>query len=148
MEITERLSQHGASDADIQNFESVIDAKLPTDYRDFLSVWNGGRPAASNFDTAEQGIGSMVHFFYTLDTVAKSYRMIDKYQVYSDRIPPGLVPIACDDFGNQILINLNLDYYGTIYFWGHENENPEGEPYWDNIIKICNSFKDFSDILY
>lgn len=58
MEIIEAVSHERPSEAEIQEFERRLGGRLPADYREFLSCWNGGRATASTFrfrDSAEEG---------------------------------------------------------------------------------------------
>ncbi len=142
MEITERISAHGASEEEIAAFERWLGVVLPVDYRTFLAEVNGGRPKPRVFE-GPTGDGSLVHFFFTLNADASHYRLHKEIKAYAGRIPEKLLPIACDDFGNLVLLDLGAKSLGAIYFWDHEQENMDGDPYWDNIAFISPSFTEF-----
>ncbi|AGA28933.1 SMI1/KNR4 family protein [Singulisphaera acidiphila] len=147
MEITERISTGGASEDDIRSLERRIGVDLPVDYRTFLAKENGGRPRPTAFE-GPNGDGSVVHFFFTLDPNASHYRLHEKIDTYAGRIPEGLLPIACDDFGNLVLLDVGAKSVGAIYFWDHEEENMDGDPFWDNISFISASFAEFVESLH
>ena len=147
-----------ATSQDIASYEKLIAFKLPSDYREFLTTKNGGRPA--NFDDLacrvhwngqtwadpieEEGID----YFYKIDekdiglglqATFKAYTHVDK------RIPDGLIPIAIDQGGNQYLLNLNNDSYGTVHFWFKDFAVTEDdvEPDFRNVGFVANSFTEF-----
>jgi len=147
MEITERLSETGASEAALNALEDHVGARLPSDYRVFLQTVNGGRPKLRAFDALDGEEGSSVQFFFTLDENAPNYYILKKLDVFFDRIPSGLLPIACDSFGNLVLLDLGAESYGAVYFWDHENENMDGDPHWDNVSRVAGSFSQFVQLL-
>jgi len=148
MEITERISRGGASESAIRDFEARLGVVLPEDYRRFLATVNGGRPKPRNFDAANGDDGSLVHFFFTLDPDAPHYQLTRKIETYTGRVPDRLLPIGCDDFGNLVLLDVGGAKPGAVYFWDHERENPDGDPYWDNISTVASSFTEFVNSLY
>jgi hypothetical protein len=145
MEIVEPLSMIGAKATDIEQLEHLVGAMLPADYRDFLIENNGGRPAPSafRFEQYQKPQESLVDWFFTLNEKETAYLLPRALEVYMGRIPAPLLPIACDPFGNLILLDLGAKSVGPIYFWDHENENPEGDPWWDNISFVASSFTEF-----
>jgi hypothetical protein len=56
------------------------------------------------------------------------------------RIPPSMLPIADDSFGNLILISL---INGAVYFWNHEISDGTDDP----GDQISSSFMDFVEHL-
>jgi hypothetical protein len=142
MDITQRISTRGASEEEIRALERWLGAVLPVDYRTFLAEVNGGRPKQRAFE-GPTGDGSVVHFFFTLDADGSHYRLYKETKAYAARIPEKLLPIACDPFGNLVLLDLGAKSVGAVYFWEHEQENMDGDPYWDNISFISPSFTAF-----
>lgn len=147
MQIVDKLSQGGAATSQIDELESRIGTTIPMDYRRFLAEINGGRPSPSAFE-GPSGDGSVVNWFFTLNHDEQIYFIPRRIEVYTDRLPPKLLPIASDPFGNLVLLDLGVKSIGAIYFWDHENENPDGDPWWDNIAYIAPSFTDFVNGLH
>jgi cell wall assembly regulator SMI1 len=147
MRITKRFSQTGASEESIQKLESEIGLRLPDDYRRFLAAYNGGKPEPSGFafETDEGPSDSAVRYFLTLER-DKNYGILENIRDYQDRIPKGLMPIACDSFGNLVLIDVGAKALGSVYFWDHEKESME-EPTWENISFVAPSFTAFEQAL-
>lgn len=147
MVITERLTELVASDEDLNALEERIDAKLPDEYRSFLKAFNGGRPTPREFVAMDGDEGSSVQFFFTLDKAAPHYYILKERQIFEGRIPKNTLAIACDSFGNLVLLDLGAKTFGTVYFWDHENENMDGDAHWDNIFPVASSFDEFLRIL-
>lgn len=123
MQIKEKLSPAGATPEDISGLESRLGTPLADDYRKFLSQWNGGKPDKRQFTCADGDNGGSLRAFFTIDRSAKYYNLFKEYEIYEDRIPPKTLPIACDSFGNLVLLNLGTrGQHGAIYFW----ETPKG----------------------
>ena len=55
--------------------------------------------------------------------MGKPYTIDEKIKAYQGRVPPGLLPIGCDSFGNLLLLDFAARKRGAIYFWDHEREN-------------------------
>lgn len=145
MHIVETLAAAGAANSDLEELERLLRTSLPKDYRDFLAETNGGRPEPSAFTFQQYGRRqeSLVDWFFTLDASEEQYQLLRENEILLGRIPARLLPIACDPFGNILLLDLGAKSIGAVYFWDHENENMEGEPYWDNISYIAASFMEF-----
>lgn len=147
MKIVEKLSSSGATTSQIDDLETRLGATIPTDYRQFLAENNGGRPSPSAFERLT-GEGAVINWFFTLSQEERIHNIYRKINVYRDRLPQKLLPIASDSFGNLVLVDVGAKDVGAIYFWDHENENPEGEPWWDNISFIVPSFSEFINRLH
>jgi hypothetical protein len=104
------------------------------------------KPRTFSFNTAKGETGSAVHFFFALGTNSKSYSIEKKIDVFEDRCPKGLLAIACDPFGNLILLDIGAKKVGNIYFWDHELES-EDDPTWENISFVATSFEEFEHSL-
>lgn len=146
MEIIESLTDEQANEEAIRSLESELGHSLPESYRQFLMELNGGRPAPSAFwfQTASGESDSMVDWFYTL-APDDDYNLRDNLNIFRDRIPAGLIPIACDPFGNQILLGVT-NRHGAVFFWDHELESG-GDPTWDNVLSVASSFSEFLEML-
>ena len=132
-----------ASEHEIRHFEKLIGERLPSAYREFLLGENGGRPERISlvFETEDGVSESVVNYLYTLNDDS-AYSLAEKTEVFEDRIPSTMIPIASDPFGNQFLMKLG-DERGAIYFWDHELENEEGDQD-SNVYLIANSFSEFA----
>ena len=143
------------SETMLKEFELRLSIKLPQDYRDFMLEHNGGYPAeAWDFDFIETGIdkstSSIVSEFYSIDAPDKktyndiATRYVDL--VNASLIPPSLIPIADDVFGNPILLSVSGDDYGHVYFANHELEDTETR--YMVMSPIADSFTEFISKLY
>lgn len=131
-------------EADLVHFEQQLGFTLPSDYRAFLLRHNGGYPEPNyfpiaNFPLDDYGILEWLLCLeegYTLD-------IRRHLEVYRDRIPQGLLPIARDPGGNILCLSLNEHDKGTIFYWDHEGEVGEGAvPDLENVYFVAHSFDD------
>ena len=138
----------GLADESLHRLETEVGSRLPEDYRAFLKEFNGGEPDPSGFVFyADDGPSdSSVRYFLTLDPNATHYNVFDFLRRYADRIPKGVMPIACDSFGNLVIIDVGAKAFGSVYFWDHEKESME-EPTWDSILQVAPSFTAFERAL-
>jgi cell wall assembly regulator SMI1 len=146
-----------ANDAEINRFENLIGHKLPDDYHEFLKSVNGGEldPILSyRFLETGRETESTLQLFYGLHDVDTSNltRLFNVYHVYQKRMPEHLIPIASDEGGNKICLNLSPDKFGEIVFFDHENEVDFEDsedllnPY-RNCHRIAGSFSEFLSLL-
>jgi hypothetical protein len=131
--------------------EKYWDISLPKEYRSFLIHHNGGEPEKSCFNFKDQKKeGSDVRFF--LGIYPDNDRdLLNKIKIYENRIPKNTFPIACDSFGNLIIISVKNKDRGKIYFWDHEMEaNTEAGEIADytNLTLIADSFDEFINGLH
>lgn len=125
----------------IRKLEREFGCELPTAYRKFLLQSNGGRPARQTLLRAGGDAGDVVERFFGLgDAGADLFGVFD---IFSSRIPRGLLPIASDPFGNLILLGLAGPDTGRVFFWDHEIE-PEGNDAPDaNVAPVADAFPQF-----
>jgi hypothetical protein len=129
-----------ASDEDIQRLERHIGRPLPDAYRAYLRQQDGGR-LETNHEAANEvfGVGP--------DTPewADMWRFLD---LYKDRVPAWLLPVAADSFGNLFALSLRDSDRGSVWFWDHEREADEDEPpAEDNIERRAPDWRAFLDSL-
>jgi cell wall assembly regulator SMI1 len=133
----------------IERFERQIGTTLPETYRSFLLRYNGGHPEPNMFPI--QGFYADTHglleWFFC---IAKGdvYDLAENEQLYHNRVPPDLLPIATDPGGNLICLAIEGKNQGKIYFWHHEDEVGKGiHPTYNNVYFVANSFDDLLNSL-
>lgn len=153
-------------------FEKRMGARLPDDYRDFLTRCNGGYApgfltSRTTIDAGDKFIGPSCFFGigypfpkpeYPDDT---NWTLIDLNEmVYDGRIPKDCVLFADDVFGNGFLIGTIGDARGKIFFWDHEEEhlNDSGWKVWKrwnglvagsrNTKLLADTFLEYLENLY
>lgn len=147
MEIIERFSDEKISSrTELEAVENLLRKSLPNDYADFLLAKNGGRPKPSVFQFFENGktTRSRIQCLYGLSS-NPLFGLLQNLRKYGGRIPVGFLPIACDGFGNQLLLSVRKRDHGAIWFWDHEQE--ADEPTMSNMFVISNSFSEFTENL-
>lgn len=131
----------------IDKLEKNLAITLPSQYREFLKKYNGGYPTPDGFFLKDKSDGSSIDRFLGIDVGEHSN--LEKYlDIYKDRIPKNLFPIAHDPGGNLIVIGLSGDTSDKIYFWDHEREPDGYEPGMSNVHLIADSFEEFLGCLY
>lgn len=113
----------------IASIEKEYTIVLPSQYRAFLCKYNGGYTPKTTFKVGK--ISSDIRGFYGLGDVELSLRTTELREWLNAKV----LPIACDSFGNEIVIALSGDDNGKIYFCDHEKGNKP-----DHIAEDLKSF--------
>jgi hypothetical protein len=134
-----------ATPEQVAAFEARIGHPLPGDYRAFLLTLNGGQPERPVFAIPPDN-SDLVRYFPGLHDGPYYHNLEYPQRTYRDqnRMPPELVPIASDPFGNWVCLGVAGEHLGRVYFWNHEREADEDEPpTWDNLRLLAGSFTEF-----
>ena len=74
-----------------------------------------------------------------------SYNVAASWDLMSDQMPKGLVPIG-DSNGDQICLDVSEAGNGRIFHWWHEGDpgedDADGHPGWGNTFLLAHSFTD------
>lgn len=119
------------------NLERQYEIALPTQYKNFLHKYNGGYTPETKFKVGK--ISSDLRGFYGIGDVKLS---LDNVEL-EEWLGKNVFPVACDSFGNYIVIGLSNDDAGKIYFCDHEKGN-KAEYITENLkkfIRCCKSEK-------
>lgn len=128
---------------DIKQFEQEYEVTLPKKYVDFLLEYNGGFPQKSNFKLPDYEGESLVNKFYGIGDMKSNLGKV--FVVLEGEIPEDFISIGNDPGGNEILLGVNGEYQGKVYFWIHDIE-PEDEM--DNMFILAGNFTEFFNNLY
>jgi cell wall assembly regulator SMI1 len=140
-------SNSGTAMEQIRKLETVLQAELPPDYVEFLRVHNGGipaKPCSTFLDETGSETQSGIGHFYGVDTKEDDLEHTWRYYLEEERVPPGYLPIADDVFGNMLLLGIDEQNSGQVYFWDHEREYLEDE---QMISIVASSFSAFLESL-
>jgi cell wall assembly regulator SMI1 len=136
MAVTYRREAPPATLADVDRLEERIGQELPNDYRSYLLHQDGGRLADN--DQAVKVI------FGVREDAPDWSNMWDKLDIFEDRVPEWLLPVAQDEYGNLFAVSLRDEDRGSVWFWDHEEEADEDEPpSEDNIEQRAASWTEF-----
>jgi hypothetical protein len=106
----------GASEAAVRALERRIGGELPEDYRRFVLEHDGGSPEVNELDIPGTDDTAGVNDFMSLRQIHEDLDM------YSDRVPAEMIPIAFAEGGNLIMLGLRD---GRVFFWDHELEDAQ-----------------------
>lgn len=148
MKIKDRIGEPAEEEA-IEAFEKRHGIRLPDDYRDFLASQNGGRPEMDSrvftFQKEDNSTSdSLIDWFSGL-IEREDYSLEGDLDIYEDRVPVGMLPIACDPFGNLILLGVRDPLVSGVWFWDHEIEPTSVQG--SGIYKIADNFEQFIESL-
>jgi hypothetical protein len=107
----------------LATLETKLQARLPAPYRRFLRKYNGGRPEPSYFQRFT------LHTFYSVGLRAKMHDLLANQRRMRKWLPDEVIPIADDDFGNEICLAVRGKNRGKVYFWDHEGGPPDDDPW-------------------
>lgn len=96
--------------------ERRYEITLPIQYKKFLYKYNGGYTPKTKFKVGK--ISSDLRGFFGIGDVGLSLNSVE----LGEWLEKNVFPIACDSFGNYIVISLGNDE-GMIYFCDHEKGN-------------------------
>lgn len=110
------------TEEDIGAFERTQGLALPASYREFLLATNGGRPERDLFaiNGLEGNPLGRIHMFFGLNDPIESCNLDWNLDVFGDRIPKELLPIATTEGVDKICLSLGREKTGAIFYWdGH-----------------------------
>ncbi|HEX8308951.1 MAG TPA: SMI1/KNR4 family protein [Allosphingosinicella sp.] len=139
-----RLSDGGEPlrEAQLRALDDEFGCALPGAYRQFLLDSNGGRPEHQAVLRQEGDSGDLVDRFFGLEP-AGADSLLGAFDLYSSRVPRGLLPVARDPFGNLFLLGLAGPRLGTVCFWDHEAELDEPRRRHRNVTLTADDFSAF-----
>lgn len=127
------------SDAEIAEVEREAGSKLPEEYTQLLSRYGAflfvnsvefmpSKQEPEYVHSAELDLpsgsfsGSQVSAFYGKQHKTQKFVLLQKLQVFRDRMPEGFLPFADDGLGNQLCLGLKTERDPRVYWWDHELE--------------------------
>jgi hypothetical protein len=128
-------SDGGNSLEDISVFEQVINSELPPDYREFLSIVDGG------FLPSDEYPNALVFNKSPVVPVANVFGLRERKPLltlfwYLENLgvplPDDLIAIMDDGSGNLICLGISAERYGKLFF-----------RYGGDIEFVCSSFRGF-----
>lgn len=141
-------SQRPTNLEEIAEFEKLIDAKLPEDYKQFLLKHNGGHPVMNGFELIEtindkESSGAVSWFFplYEGDS-----NLLLWFKLTRNKLPDEYIPIGYDN-GDSICLVIKGENYGKVYYYTSDWSYWSEEDY-NYIYLISNSFTEFINGLY
>lgn len=128
----------------IRAFERKRGIELPQAYTKFLLATNGGVPVNSLFHVKGRPDDPIdnVQSFLGIGVPVPTSELAYAYDIYSGGIPPEIVPIANQDIGNYICLDLRGGA-GRVVYWDHRHFWNTGEWREADLYDIADTFEEF-----
>ncbi|MCM3724619.1 SMI1/KNR4 family protein [Neobacillus cucumis] len=124
----------------LSDFEDVIGYKLPQEYIDFLTEYNGGDPENTIIELPNSEILSIAITDLFGIGIEKINDLKTNFKIYKEIIPKGYIPIARTEGGNLVCL---AGDNGHLFFWDHEIDDIENK----DLLPIANNFEDFLEMI-
>ena len=111
-----KFSNYNVED-NIKEIERKYEIIFPKQYKMFLHKYNGGYTPKTKFKVGK--ISSDLRGFFGVGDAKLSLKDVG----IEGCLEKNVFPIACDSFGNYIMIGLSNEDAGKIYFCDHEKGN-------------------------
>ena len=151
--------------------EKELFLSLPSDYREFLKRSNGGmvvEPSNCSFkidainpseDELSESTNSVEEFFTWLsyenelpqkELIGPKSILHQHYDTYQEEefLPGNAIVIARCVHNSLIVLSLNEDDYGSIYYWEKSWQSPKYEAFFKKrILEVSAKYEDIKEIL-
>lgn len=121
----------------IIELEKKYNIILPNEYRRFLLKYNGGKTPETYFKIGK--IASDIQGFYGVGEaeIYYNFKSVENVGEMEEWISKGLFPIAINSFGDYIMIGINKENIGKVYFYYHDRKM--------QYVEMALNLKDFID---
>jgi len=119
--------------------------RIPPSYRAFLAEQDGGRPVKDTFTFEQHDREQSSRVAGLLGVEPAPYGDLVRTAGLVGDIPPGVLPIAADEFGNYVCLDAREDRDGPVLFWDHEEGFDDGEVDDSNLYEIAPGLQAFLD---
>lgn len=130
---------------DIRSFERKHGLALPASYRAFLLATNGGRPERDllTLHGLEGNPLGRIHVFFGLNDPVTSCNLDWNLDVFGDRLPATLLPIATTEGADKICLRVAGNRAGELVYWdGHARAGEQA------LYFLADDFASFISSLY
>ncbi|TQV80788.1 SMI1/KNR4 family protein [Denitrobaculum tricleocarpae] len=135
----------------LAEFETSNGIRLPSDYREFLLTYNGGRPVPDTFPLvghkeSESGVSFLYGIDYPIESLELQWMFDLNDGYFSDPAFKNFFQIGNDGFNDKICLDLSDERFGAVIFidmvpmWKDHTEK--------DIYVIAGSFTEFLEMLY
>ena len=132
--------------AAVKQFEAAVEIDLPDDYRDFVAIWglavfkdNVSFPIQGDPPFGDEGL---LDRFFGVSPGDENNDLAAMFELYRDRIPDDLMPVAEDPGSNIICLSFVGPRRGRVMFFDKESE---GAP--EALWVIAESWDEFMNAL-
>lgn len=134
---------NGLNKEQIKMFETEIMIKIPDQLKKFLYKYNGGHTPKTSFKINK--VSSDVKGFYGFGISNNFYDLnqIKIYGYFKEFLSDGYLLVGNNSFGDYILIGVNKENYGKIFYYYHDKPKKyiELSDDFQSFIEKCKSKK-------
>jgi hypothetical protein len=129
---------------ELSSFEEQHGLALPGTYREFLLATNGGRPERDLLvlQGLEGNPVGRIHLFLGLKDPVESCNLDWNREVFRDRLPADLLPIATTEGADKICLAVAGERAGAIFYWDAHARGGER-----NLYLLAEDFDSFISTL-
>jgi len=128
----------------LEDFEQIIQYRLPEDYRKYLLDFNGAEPINTVCSISDAEGETRIHSMLGIHDGPEYCRLESNFGDDNSTRKTGLLTFSDDTFGNYFCIYLLPKHYGGVYFYDHESSYADDI---DTLIRIADSFDCFIESL-
>lgn len=128
----------------IEKFERDRGLSLPSLYKNFLLVTNGGVPETPAFPIEGMALNpiGIIQVFLGIGVRWPTTELSYAYDLYAGGFPDGIVPIASNGTGDYVCLDLRNDR-DRVAFWDKRHFWSTGEWREADLYHVANSFEEF-----
>lgn len=130
---------------ELRSFEQQHGLALPAAYAEFLLRTNGGRPERDLLPLSglEGNPLARIHLFFGLSDPVESCNLDWNLEVFRERIPAGLLPIATTEGTDKVCLSVTGERAGAVFYWDGHASLGERNVYW-----LAGDFTSFLSLLH
>lgn len=132
-----KFKKNSLNKSEINLIENELSVKLPTDFINLITEYNGARPSLISFDIKdekEKVFDALIDF-----SPNSKNNVIEIYNRLKKNNNKKIIPFGEDGFGNYICFQYQNSENPNVVFFNHEN---------NQVKHIADNFKDFIEMLY
>jgi len=129
-----------ASEGKVREFEQLLGARLPDDYRNYLLRHNGEMPCKTDYwmPGEKNWIESVAEMYALIP--ADPPQSLNQFIIEDYGVPSGWLPIANSGYGDFPVISLLEEDQGAIYYLFHEEHGYDPTERDRGVYRLASNF--------
>jgi len=163
MEVAFHYKSKNPTELRVQKFEKKLGLSLPNAFRKYLLTGNIGSTPVEDWcyrigkpgklDSMKEWEEALVDVFCSIKELDDNYKDMSSAERERGWLPNEMIAIGDGPGGNHLLICIDGEHTGKVYFWANdlfetEDAHDEMVPGYNNICFVANNFDEFIEGLY